>query len=319
MPSDQKAKFKKNVWVYFCILPWSLLAASSLCFAEVPQLYSDTFPSELRTEEILPNLDAENLSLFACVNRQCFHEAHSINQMRWKRKVAKLERLFGKYGGFTKLSENKEIANFPFTQEIVVEILGNNPSVFSKVAYCFDTYMEVKIAEETISMCPDLPSDSIIAVNKGRKNSDEEIYAELNRIYKNAGLVKENIFGRATFEEWNYADTEDGTNPKLSEHSNLSQDDSKFLGKFTPYLLFSDVFPRSVFKNAPNAWGFRRAGNLEWVEDMKGWYRLVVGGSWYHLPNKAISGSWSMKSPFTPHSYIGASRMVRTRIGSSNP
>jgi hypothetical protein len=164
-------------------------------------------------------------------------------------------------------------------------------------------------------MCPDFPMESVIAVNQGLKDSDVELMAELSRIYRNAGLSVE--FRRATREEYNWADTEGGAAPK-TEHD-------PHLGKAIAYFQISDKDPddltkpspsgenqpRSILKNAPNAFGFRRSGVWEWVEDMDGSIRGLVGGCWDFDPRYVVSGCQNASLPdYRCHS-IGPSRLVR--------
>jgi hypothetical protein len=232
-----------------------------------------------------------------------------------------------KFGEFIPLPKDGSISPVAPTQELWVEVMRNNPSFFKEKKYCPDTYREVVKNGKRIGMCPDFPMDTIIPVSEGKKDSDVEFIAQMNLIYQNAGL--DVSFRRATGDEYRWAESEGGNNPKSAEDRDL--------WKFFPYGEISDRDPRDLLKpspsgehqprsmvdNAPNGFGFRRSGVWEWVEDMlspDSKYRNFVGGSWSKgYPGYSASGDPESGKPVRRSSMIGPARLVKMKEGNSLP
>jgi hypothetical protein len=90
----------------------------------------------------------------------------------------KVEAIMKKFGEFIPLSSNPEwadskdeISPVGTTQELWVEVMGNNPSSFKEMKYCPDTYKEVLTHGVRVGMCPDFPVETVGAVNPEEKCS----------------------------------------------------------------------------------------------------------------------------------------------------
>jgi hypothetical protein len=220
---------------------------------------------------------------------------------RWKGKVNQIETLL-KSNQFISLPQGGAISPLPVTQELWVEVMGNNPSQFKEKKHCPETYKEIKVDGKSIGMCPDFAPDRILAVSRGKKDSDLEFIQKLNQIYKNAGLKTK--FRRQTRKEFAWADTAGEKAPKSAN--------DPLLKKFTPYREISNQ-PRSIMTNEPNTLGFRRSGSWEWAQDKDGSYQALVGGSWFNYPAYVASGFRYSNSPRNRSYLIGSSRLVRIK------
>ena len=304
----------EKVLSYFGFLAWSILGLStSFCFAEFG---GGSLPPEV-IKEILSNLNGKDLNNAAHLNTKCRDKAYEIDNKHWKTLADNVDTILKKYGDFIQLPSGDLISPVAPTQQLWVRVMRNNPSYFKRKKYCPDTYKAVVVNGTTIGMCPDFQVEKVRAVNKKRKNSDVELIAELNRIYRKAGLNVE--FRRPTREEYDWADTEGGANPKVWN--------DPYLGKLMPYWHVSSKDPRdlnkrspsgdhqlrSVFDNSPNAWGFRRSGVREWVEDKmkRGSHKGLVGGSWFDEPKYADSNYIDSSKPSCRWSNIGPAHLVR--------
>lgn len=246
----------------------------------------------------------------------------------WKREVSRaqvnrLEGMMRKYGDWISLPQGGKMSPVAPTQEFWVEVMENNPSKFKDQIYCQDTYREAVIHGKVIGMCPDFPMEQVSAINRGLKNSDIELIARLNQIYQAAGYPVR--FRRQTKDEYHWADTEGGANPKLSEDAFLPAQDPRYLGRFTPFWEISHLDiedpsrrchseenqPRSMMLNAPNAYGFRRSGVWEWTQDRDGPLRILVGGSWHVHFYGASSGYLFSALPRHSFPYVGPGHLVR--------
>jgi hypothetical protein len=276
-----------------------------------------TIPQEVAPSEVIG-------TIASCLSPSDFElfQNEEASKTWYQFKVNRIEAIMNKFGDFIPFSLNPEwsdskdaISPVAPTQELWAEVLGVNRARFKEKRYCPDTYKEVVVNGVTIGMCPDFPMESVIAVDQGKKDSDVEFMAALELIYSNAGLKVE--FRRSTRAEYLWADTEGGTSPKLAHDPDL--------GKATPYWQISNKDPknlsnpshsgvrqpRSIFDNAPNAFGFRRSGVWEWVEDMDGSFRGLVGGGWSFNPELAESGFRYSSRPDSRWFYFGPSRLVR--------
>jgi len=277
----------------------------------------------------------------ARVNRLTDYVAVDLNKgeigiggSKFKEKLAKIEELL-ELDQFISLSDmpnhlspTDAISHIGVSQELWFEVMGNNPSEFKKERYCPDGPGKHKFGSvfkqdgtiEYVPMCPDLPVESVQAENSGNRYSDEEFIDRLNKAFE---LARKNIrFRRARAEEYNWADTEGGKNPKrLNSH----------LWKYATYLEISNLDPtqdpalnRRLYSNENqthgvkakegNTFGFKRSGVWEWTENMIEGSSdvIIVGGSWRHDRKYALSGSQSCNLPHRRNAHVGAARLVRT-------
>jgi hypothetical protein len=281
-------------------------------------------------KEVFTYLKGPDLNTVAHVDVESRDIAHEVDNEHWKAKAAKVDAILNKFGDFIALSGNPKwsdskdsISPVAPTQELWIEVLGSNPAHFREKKYCPEpgAHRIVLIRGKPVEMCVDFPVDSVIAVDQGKKDSDVEFMAALKRIYSKAGLEVE--FRRPTREEYHWADTEGETSPKVGNDPDL--------GKATPYWEISNKDPknlsnpspsgahqpRSIWDNAPNAFGFRRSGVWEWVEDMDVSGRGLVGGCWHGSPRYAASGYRGSVSPdYRLSDWLsdfGPARLVRTQ------
>ncbi len=138
-----------------------------------------------------------------------------------------------------------KIAASPVTQKLWVEVVGKNPSHFKDRLYCPNDYEEVNVSGTRVEMCPNFPVDSVYDYH--------EFLNLINKVYRRARILS--IFRIPSVEEYDYADTNGGTEAKTSK--------KVFAGQY------SKSQARSVFENTPNSLGFRKGGILEWTSDEK--------------------------------------------------
>ena len=241
----------------------------------------------------------------------------------------------------TWFASKEAISHIGLTQKAFVHVLHFNPSFFKDKKFCPDTHQVVNFTETVdgqsvihrIQMCPDLPVDSVIAVNQGNKDSDEEFIVALNKIYETAGLPTR--YRRASTAEFIWFDTKGDTIHLTKDHPEL--------WKYATYYDISDQDPTkdpreiklspsmghqtySVKAKLPTAsyryalsdgstrkLEFRRTGGVwEWTGTMASPARGIVGGSWNGDAKNAASGFRSMEVPHAKYNHFGASRLVRT-------
>jgi hypothetical protein len=157
--------------------------------------------------------------------------------------------------------------------------------------------------------------ERVIGVNQGKKESNIEFVAELSRIYRKAGLNVE--FRWATSQEYDWADTAGGTAPKTQHDPHLwkatpyreiSNRDPDDLTKPSPS---KEDQPRSIWKNAPNAFGFRRSGVWERLEYKDGQKGYLAGGGWDSISSAVVSGNRPLLWVDSQAGDIGSSRLVK--------
>jgi hypothetical protein len=294
------------------------LAAKKVAATFAQQQPLLTIPQEVAPSEVLGAIAS-----YLSPSDFDFFQNDEASKTWYQLKVNRIEGIMNQFGAFIPLSLNSEWSNSKDaispvapTQELWVEVLGVNPAYFKEKKYCPDTYKEVGVNGVKIGMCPDFPVERVIAIDRGNKDSDEEFMAALKRIYTQAGLHVE--FRRPTYAEYDWADTEGGTRPKLATdpdfgkatpNCDISNKDPLDLTKPSPS---GDEQPRSMLMNAPNAFGFRRSGVWEWIhEDIVSSKRSVVGGSWYDFPKHAVSGyrDWFRQNLLA--NSVGPSRLVK--------
>lgn len=277
-------------------------------------------------DEIAKDLDSSQLT--SCKNEETIRF--------WKKRMARMqvqhmEELMEKYGKFIPLPQNpaqepsntkrEEIAAAGIDQEFFVYVMGHNPSHFKEEKYCPGTHRVIVLNGKRIEMCPNLPVDSVGALNMGNNDSDVELIEKINGIYKKAGI---NVtVRRPTRAEFNWADTEGGANPKLADNeAHLAA-----LGAAAPHWQNANKDPhdpnqsspsgahqpRPISDNMENSIGFRRTGVWEWVEDTHELNndRVLIGGSWASSAKAAESGGLNLYWPGYRRSYFGPARLVR--------
>lgn len=245
----------------------------------------------------------------------------SVSKWKFWKKEQNLEPVAG--------PTNQSISPIGVSQELWVEVMGNNPSLFTDKEYCPNTHRIVEVnieleRVEEVGICPELPVENVQAQNEEFKDSDEEFIERLNLAFSLVG--RKERFRRATAEEYIWADTERDQTPK-EKNGNL--------WKYATYLEISDKDPtqdpklnkrlpsqqkqtHGVKAKMPNAIGFYRSGVWEWTGTIEAVSRLrpdrlkhvLVGGSWNQSQGEAASGRKRMRWSNLPDSDVGAGRLV---------
>jgi len=134
------------------------------------------------------------------------------------------ESSYGKFWNWRRNKAQNLISHIGTSQELWVEVMGNNPSNFKEQKYCPATHRSIQVSKrngeiEKIELCPELPVEWVQARNDQKRNSDEEFIARLNLAFKLAG--KDMKFRRATAKEYIWADSEGNKNPKQENDPDL--------------------------------------------------------------------------------------------------
>jgi len=156
----------------------------------------------------LPLADAKNLRLvnhFVNGGVELNKTGRIFDRAEFLEKFKKIERLL-ELEQYIPLTESKQlISHIGISQELWVEVMGNNPSNFKEQKYCPATHRSIQVSKrngeiEKIELCPELPVEWVQARNDQKRNSDEEFIARLNLAFKLAG--KDMKFRRATAKEY---------------------------------------------------------------------------------------------------------------------
>jgi hypothetical protein len=283
--------------------------------------------NEVIANTLFPMLSLDSQKALFGAGYQC----HMISQIPFANSwVSRIEEIVDKYGGFIplpgddSLSNGDEIAAFGIPQELWVEVMGNNPSFFKEEKHCpgpQGPHKKMIIHGVLISMCPEFPVETIRGTNYGKKDSDEEFIAKLNKIYEKAG--RKNRFRCSRVDEYYYADTVGGASLKRESDALLDKNDPRYLGNYTPYMGDEKDQPRSILENVPNALNFRRSGVQEWImnNNFKSNPRNLVGSSYGHTSDIADSKNppLSIWSGMEPVKYVGPCRLVRVKSENQLP
>ena len=171
----------------------------------------------------LPLADAKNRRLvnhFVNGGVELNKTGRIFDRAEFLEKLEKIERLLeleqyiplteskSSYGKLWNRLRNKAqnlISHIGISQELWVEVMGNNPSHFKEQRYCPATHRSIQVSKrngeiEKIELCPELPVEWVQARNDQKRNSDEEFIARLNLAFKLAG--KDMKFRRATAKEY---------------------------------------------------------------------------------------------------------------------
>jgi len=290
----------------------------------------------------LPLADAKNRRLvnhFVNGGVELNKTGRIFDRAEFLEKLEKIERLLeleqyiplteskSSYGKLWNRLRNKAqnlISHIGISQELWVEVMGNNPSHFKEQRYCPATHRSIQVSKrngeiEKIELCPELPVEMVQARNDHERNSDEEFIARLNLAFKLAG--RDIKFRRATAKEYIWADSEGGKNPKQENDPDLwkyatwysiSNKDPARDPDDNILLASGEHQPHGVKAKNKNGFGFYRSGVWEWTDNMLG--LDLVGGSWSSGPENAVSG---IRGGYWPSYYwylsIGPARLVRTQ------
>lgn len=277
----------------------------SLPVEMVEEIFSHLSPQELRAARVDDRTDA-------IIE---FMDPNSFNK-RFKRIEALLE-----LEEFIPLpNSNQALSHIGISQELWVEVMGNNPSRFTDKKYCPNSHKIKDVYRKNgnvvkVEMCRDLPVETIKAKEGESKYSDQAFIDRLNVLYEIQKL--DTRFRRATAQEYSWADEAGGIAPKQIM-------DTEFW-KYVTYHQISDRAPldlsrpspsgehqtHGVKAKLPNILGFYRSGVWEWTDTVVDSVRVLVGGSWSTVPERAVSGFRYLihVGPRVPA--IGAARLVR--------
>jgi formylglycine-generating enzyme required for sulfatase activity len=217
----------------------------------------------------------------------------------------------GKAGKKTEIKEDFEIAVYTVTQGQWGQLMGNNPSWFSREGIARDDVKDIK--EEDLKQFP---------VTDVSWHDAKEFIKKLNENEKGKGYV----YRLPTEAEWEYAcrggaTTEEEcsydfyfekpTNDLSSKQANFVGDKPAGKGEEGPFL----ARPTKVGSYAPNKLGlYDMHGNVwQWCEDRHDLGQVWRGGSWRNHGRFCSAAGRDGGSPSDAYHYLGF-RLARVRV-----
>ena len=156
------------------------------------------------------------------------------------------------------------------TQEMWLNVMGENPSYFKKHKYCKKNYREIQTKKGLVKLCPNHPVEQV------SRNMIQDFINKLNDQYKKSGCdgppkSSSGCFRLPTEAEWEYA-VRGGTTTAYYFGNGRSD-----LSKYAWYGVWNGQ-THPVKKKLPNRYGlFDMYGNVrEWTEDK--WQDFLIGG-----------------------------------------